>query len=230
MAALSVAPAAAATLTHRYEGQPLALDEAAAFAYLRELLKAGSDLSEETGVAGAINLDAIAPFQFEVVIDERLVPGQTVKGQTLSLHPDGDDRTAPFVKNIRGLPITGESAPFPYYAVPNYATRDYRMTFDETGRVVEWSLWAYHEGSDFGSNSGHDTGASGDVYRVDLSSDGYFSAVGRFLTWHAAAPGTWTLASDEPSPAPVPLPASLPLLAAGLGLVAALRRGRRPSP
>lgn len=209
LAALIVAPATASTLTYRYEGQPLKLDETSAFVYLRELINLGIDPSADESIVSAINTKELAPFFFEVVINETLVPQGSVKGQTLSFYQYSEQPSAPYVTSIETV------------AFPSFATKTYSLTFNREGAISDWLFDGYWEAETFSSSA-----RSGDSYATDPSYEGYFYAGNPFIEWSSAEPGTWTLVSAEPTPAPIPLPASLPLLAAGLGVFAAVRRRR----
>lgn len=79
------------------------------------------------------------------------------------------------------------------------------ISFDSDANVRDWHFNRFEGGSDtdWGSWTNGDAGG---------------------INYYSIGPGAWTK-SVEPSP--VPLPASLPLLAGGLGLIAAARKRRR---
>ena len=195
-------PAEASTLVYRYTGEPLVADAAANLGYLRLLLAEGYDVDD--GVLRAIAQPTQPAAEFEVIIDEARLPGGSVRAQTVSLGQFGPNAQLGEV----GRP----------YGIPSFATESLDLTFDETGRIVDWDYFVYWEPELF------DSDPAGDEYSADPTGD-LTSSPDVWPRWTSPEPGEWALV--EGAPAPIPAPAALPLALAGLGLLGLLARRRR---
>lgn len=196
-------PAAADVLQYEYVGNPLVLNEEATQEYVDTIQAEidGGNPDFPPDFADEISADAVRPpLELTVVVDQDELQTGSVRNQTLGIP-------------VFNSPLDGFEVVTP---VLGTASEFASITFNGGGRIIDYT---FNATSDFEDTFVDAT--SGDVTREDP----FTAFPGGPAVTYEAPPGAFRLVSGEV--APIPLPAALPLLAAGLGLMALA--SRRPS-